>query len=446
MYTNFLEAANERNTASTGVSIGAGSGFTAAGEIALVVPNSTDDGTIAPLKVDTTAIFPDTTSTDENTGYDIGKTTAVYNRVYAREFIGAISGATEGDVTGDLTGDIFSDPNNSASTSKVLENGVLGDLSADVTGSWFLGDIKNEAGTTVLAVGNASTGAVLTGQVTDISNFNTANLSEGTSNFYFTDTRWQTAMEGVTLSTGAGTSGASYDKATNTLTITFPDIGSNSSTDESTSTQTGALVVAGGVGIAKNLNVGGSLEVGTDNAEVFKVDKTSGLVETKNIVPVNGDIETETYNIGTATNKYNEVNANLFRGTALEAYYADLAENYEADEGYEPGTVLVFGGEKEVAMTDRFNDHRVAGVVSTDPAYLMNSHCEGEFVAAIAMQGRVPCKVLGKVEKGDILVTSATPGYAIVNNDAAAGRIIGKALENKTTNDKGVIEVVVGKH
>jgi hypothetical protein len=447
MYTNFLEAANERNTASTGVSIGAGSGFTSAGEVALVVPNSADDGTIAPLKVDTTSIFPDTTSTDENTGYDIGKTTAVYNRVYAREFIGAISGATEGNVTGDLTGDIFSDPNNSASTSKVLENGVLGDLSTDVTGSWFLGDIKNEAGTTVLDIGNGAEGAILTGQVTDISNFDTNDLSEGSTNQYFTDTRWQLAMDGVTLSTSAGTTaGASYDKDANTLSITFPDIGSNNSTVESTSTQTGALVVEGGVGIAKNLNVGGNLEVGTDNAEVFKVDKDTGLVETKNIVPINGDTESATYNIGTSTNKYNEVNANLFRGTALEAYYADLAENYVADAGYEPGTVLVFGGEKEVAMTDRFNDHRVAGVVSTDPAYLMNSHCEGQFVAAIAMQGRVPCKVLGKVEKGDILVTSATPGYAIVNNDAAAGRIIGKALENKTTNDKGVIEVVVGKH
>ena len=445
IYTNFLEAANERNTASTGVSIGAGSGFTAVGEVALVVPNSTDDGTIAPLKVDTTAIFPDTTSTDENTGYDIGKTTAVYNRVYAREFIGAITGATEGDVTGDLTGDIYADASPNSTTSKVLENGVTDNAGA-ITTSWFLGDIKNYAGTVVLSVNDDTTLALLTGEVSSIANHDTDDLDEGTSNLYFTDDRFQTAFDGITLSTGAGTSGASYNKATNTLSITFPDIGSNSSTDESNSTQSGALVVAGGVGIAKNLNVGGSLEIGTDNAEVFKVDKTTGLVETKDIVPVNGDDDSSTYNIGTSTNKYNTVYADLFSGTALEAYYADLAENYEADAGYEPGTVLVFGGEKEVAMTDRFNDHRVAGVVSTDPAYLMNSHCEGEFVAAIAMQGRVPCKVLGKVEKGDILVTSATPGYAIVNNDAAAGRIIGKALENKTTNDKGVIEVVVGKH
>ena len=153
-----------------------------------------------------------------------------------------------------------------------------------------------------------------------------------------------------------------------------------------------------------------------------------------------------TYNIGTSTLKYSNVYATYFRGTATEAYYADLAENYEADAGYEPGTVLVFGGSKEVAMTDTHNDHRVAGVVSTNPAYLMNSHQEAEFVCPVAMQGRVPCKVIGKVAKGDMLVTSAIPGFAIVNNNALPGRIVGKALENKTDNDKGVIEVVVGKH
>ena len=97
-------------------------------------------------------------------------------------------------------------------------------------------------------------------------------------------------------------------------------------------------------------------------------------------------------------------------------------------------------------MTDTHNDHRVAGVVSTNPAYLMNSHQEAEFVCPVAMQGRVPCKVIGKVAKGDMLVTSAIPGFAIVNNNAAPGRIVGKALENKTDNDRGVIEVVVGKH
>jgi hypothetical protein len=155
---------------------------------------------------------------------------------------------------------------------------------------------------------------------------------------------------------------------------------------------------------------------------------------------------TELYDIGTANFKYNTVHANLFRGTALEAFYADLAENYLGDKEYEPGTVLVFGGDQELTTTDRKSDHRVAGVVSTEPATLMNSALEGEFVIPLALQGRVPCKVLGRVAKGDLLVTSATPGYAIANNNPGVGTVIGKALVDKTDDSKGVIEVVVGKH
>ena len=153
-----------------------------------------------------------------------------------------------------------------------------------------------------------------------------------------------------------------------------------------------------------------------------------------------------TYDIGSATKKYANVYATLFRGTATESYYADLAENYLGDKDYAPGTVLVFAGEAEVTTTTTKNDHRVAGVVTTNPAHLMNSALEGEHIVGVALQGRVPCNVLGIVKKGDMLVTSAIPGYAIVNNDPKPGTVIGKALENKETVDKGVIEVVVGKH
>ena len=75
----------------------------------------------------------------------------------------------------------------------------------------------------------------------------------------------------------------------------------------------------------------------------------------------------------------------------------------------------------------------------------MNSALEGENVVGVALTGRAPTKVLGKVKKGDILVTSAIPGYAIVNPLAGVGTVIGKALEDKDTDDKGVIEVVIGR-
>jgi hypothetical protein len=138
--------------------------------------------------------------------------------------------------------------------------------------------------------------------------------------------------------------------------------------------------------------------------------------------------------------------AGRFHGNAMKALYADLAENYQADDKYAPGTVVVFGGEFEVTQSTVFNDRRIAGVVSTEPAYLMNTALKGENVAEVALTGRVPCKVIGRVKKGDLLVTSGKPGYAIVNNDPKVGTVIGKALENKTTDGDGVIEVVVGKN
>ena len=75
----------------------------------------------------------------------------------------------------------------------------------------------------------------------------------------------------------------------------------------------------------------------------------------------------------------------------------------------------------------------------------MNSQLEGENVVGLALTGRTPTKVLGKVKKGDMLVTSAVPGYAMVNPNASVGTVIGKALEDKDTDGKGVIEVVVGR-
>jgi hypothetical protein len=140
------------------------------------------------------------------------------------------------------------------------------------------------------------------------------------------------------------------------------------------------------------------------------------------------------------------VSATLFSGTATSARYADLAERYEADAVYEIGTVLVFGGDKEITTTTQMNDTRVAGVVSTNPAYMMNSEAgTDETHPYVALAGRVPCKVVGRVKKGDMLTTSATPGYACKAIDPKLGSIIGKALENKDYGEAGVIEVAVGR-
>lgn len=134
----------------------------------------------------------------------------------------------------------------------------------------------------------------------------------------------------------------------------------------------------------------------------------------------------------------------LVGSSRLQATYADLAEYYEGDREYEPGTVLVFGGEKEVTTTDVVNDTRSAGVVTTNPAYVMNSEQTGVKVC-IALAGRVPCKVVGRVKKGDLLTTAAVPGYAVRATNPTLGAVIGKALEDKDYGEAGVIQVAVGR-
>ena len=132
----------------------------------------------------------------------------------------------------------------------------------------------------------------------------------------------------------------------------------------------------------------------------------------------------------------------LGSGASFQATYADLAERYRSDHQYEPGTILVFGGETEVTISTQANDRRVAGVVTTDPAYLMNAGIEG---VDIALQGRVPCKVMGKITKGDLIVTSSIAGVGMANNDPKMGTVIGKALANYDSDIVGYIEVAVGR-
>jgi hypothetical protein len=154
-----------------------------------------------------------------------------------------------------------------------------------------------------------------------------------------------------------------------------------------------------------------------------------------------GDVASKC-NIGLPTRTFANVYSDNFVGTASSAKYADLAENYIADAVYESGTVLEFGGEFEVTLAED-STKRVAGVVSSKPAYLMNSDCVGTHVVAIALQGRVPCKVRGSIKKGDILV-SGGDGYARPCHNPSIGTVIGKALENFEGHD-GMIEVAVGR-
>ena len=138
-----------------------------------------------------------------------------------------------------------------------------------------------------------------------------------------------------------------------------------------------------------------------------------------------------------------EFSAGIATLTATSARYADLAERYTADSAYDPGTVLIFDGALEVTVSNQDASPKVAGVVSTDPAYLMNSDLQGTLTVALALTGRVPTKVVGPVHKGDMMVSTAD-GRARAESNPTMGTVIGKALED-FSGTEGTIEVVVGR-
>jgi hypothetical protein len=146
-------------------------------------------------------------------------------------------------------------------------------------------------------------------------------------------------------------------------------------------------------------------------------------------------------NIGAVGGYFNTVFAK-----ATSAQYADLAEMYMADAAYTPGTVLIFGGDKEVTANITSHSTAVAGVVSKNPSHLMNAGLQGATVVPLALLGRVQCNVQGVINKGDLLVCSDTPGTAIKLNPALyqPGCVIGKSLENYNSDRVGQIEIAVG--
>ena len=204
-----------------------------------------------------------------------------------------------------------------------------------------------------------------------------------------------------------------------------------------TTTPTSTLEVSGtikatSIEAAATGNVTGNLT--SSGANTMGTLVMGGTLTSKAIVP---DTDAS-YDIGTSSLGYNTVHA-----LATSAQYADLAEVYETDSTYEVGTVMIFGGEKEVTQSTISNDTRVAGVISENPAYLMNNQSEGQ---AIALVGKVKCKVHGTISKGDLLTTCEThPGCAQKAISPVLGSIVGKAMQDKADDEESVILINVGR-
>ena len=192
--------------------------------------------------------------------------------------------------------------------------------------------------------------------------------------------------------------------------------------------------------VAGNLSTTGTVTAGTVNATTKFVGTLTGDVVGGTLYSNNISVTTQDpYTKGYITGAWK-----LTSQSTLQATYSDLAERYHADAAYEVGTVLVVGGDAEVTVTTDRAHTSVAGIVSTNPAYMMNSDAGSDDTHPyIALKGRVPCKVVGPVRKGERLVTSIHAGYACSAQDIdSANATIGIALES-FEGDFGVIEVKV---
>jgi len=325
------------------------------------------------------------------------------------------------------------------------------------------------ASLTALNGSNISTGTVAAARVATL-NQNTTGTAGGLSSAVTVSLSG--AVTGSATFTNAGDTASITTTATSdpTITLTGAVTGSGTLTNlgdvsiATTNTADPTITLAGDLsGSATLTNLGSATLTATiaANSVALGTDTTGNYVGAgaTSGSGISGSVSSEG---GTFTVTSNATNANtgstiVFRdgsgnfsagvitATATTARYADLAERYTADADYEPGTVVELGGEYEVTQTQRARSTAIAGIVSTDPAYLMNSDSEGISVALI---GRVPCKVVGKVRKGDMLISSDKPGHAQAYKDIhnpPTGSVIGKAIENKDDDGTGVIEVLVGR-
>ena len=142
-----------------------------------------------------------------------------------------------------------------------------------------------------------------------------------------------------------------------------------------------------------------------------------------------------------------DIRANIVHAVATGAQYSDVAERYAADESLPCGTVVEIGGEQEITTAKGEMSENVFGVVSTQPAFMMNASAgNNDSHPFVAMVGRVPVRVIGTANKGDRLVMSEIDGVARTLKDgetAKTERVIGRVLQNKIVNEEHTIECVV---
>ncbi len=201
-------------------------------------------------------------------------------------------------------------------------------------------------------------------------------------------------------------------------------------------------VTVSGVGTDSiNINgANGQVEL-LNNTSVVGSLTVSGNITGQNVLgTVIGNIAT-TSNIVTTAN----VIGSYFVGIATEAQYADIAERFSADSFYQPGTVVRLGGINEITQENENLSGDVLGVISTQAAYLMNAGAgSNQTHPQVALHGRVPVRVIGKVKKGDRLVSAGNGlAKAAKKQEITPYNIIGRSLEDKSSLEEGLVLAIV---
>lgn len=382
---------------------------------------------------------------------------------------------TGGNVRANIQGNIFtaSQPfiTSLGTLTGLTINGQLNtnDISPNANNTYSLGTGGSDRWVKIWAFDVDMSGTLTGGTVNSTGGTHTGNLAINT-----------VSAAGLTSTTGVV---EIFESGTTTIRIGGGGTTQFRNQAKTTSTTTGAVVISGGLGIGGNLHIAGSNGTGINSgaaivpsagntinlgsttnfwnftysnnvssgnvsitSNIQSASATTGALVVLGGVGISGNIFTTgnvipqaniTQNLGTVTNWWG-----TFYGVSTQARYADLAENYLSDTTYDPGTVVVFGGTQEITVTESFADVRVAGVISTNPAYLMNAASEG---LPVALRGRVPVKVLGAVSKGDLLVTSHQAGFAqsVGQNNSYGHAVFAKSLITDGRNGSKIIEAVI---
>ncbi|CAB4163884.1 hypothetical protein UFOVP1146_240 [uncultured Caudovirales phage] len=313
----------------------------------------------------------------------------------------------------------------------VTTNAVTVSASGNITGSYFLGNGSQLSGIDATSIQSG------TSNVKVVSSGGNITIGvNGTSNVVVVDAFGTYITGNLSVTGNATLSGnilgdriqngsTSFDiqAASGNANITVAGT-SNVAVFATTGEYVTGLISATGNVIGGNVTTAGVLTVNSGSAVTAIVNGGSNAVG----------------NIGSSGGYFNRIFAQ-----ATTALYADVAERFAADDAYTAGTVVELGGAKEITKTMEDLSENVFGVISTQAAYLMNGAAgSDETHPPVAITGRVPVQVIGKVKKGDRLVSAGNGmARAAAAGEATSFNVIGRSLVNKTTSGVGTVEAIV---